>query len=409
MKDYRLYSSLDTENVYKCRALIDADALRGNYARLRRYVSRRTAPRVIAVVKADAYGHGAPACVSALLDEACDFFAVACPEEAIAVRKICRAHGHFADILILGYTDPSLAPMLAQFELIPTLLSYTHACEMQAAAKASGVRIRAHVAVDTGMNRIGFCAHDAEEICRAAEEISTVCSLPNLEIVGMFTHFACADGKDAESFARTDLQGERYRALKECLETRGVCIPFHHVCNSFGAVTREKDLFDGVRLGILLYGACTERLDVDLGLRPVMRLQANVAHIHTLLPGERVGYGGRFCARETRRIAVLPIGYADGLLRACRGALVTLHTSAGDVRVPIVGNICMDQCMLDVTDTDARVGDAVTVFGDDPHALASLARHANTIEYELLCLVSSRVPRVCRSDAFQETNYIEKE
>ena len=388
---YKLYSTLPELERRKTWAEIDLSALRGNYRILREMTA---GSRLIAVVKAEAYGHGAPECVRALLAEGCDFFAVSCIDEAMAVRAVCDAEQKNADVLILGYTQPSMAGQLARCNIIQALLSEDFAAELNNAAAATGVTVRTHVAVDTGMNRIGIAAHSPGEIAAAVAAVCRVQGFHHLSVEGMFTHFARADEEeDGPGETRTDQQAARYRALRGALEERAIYIPFHHMCNSAAAVRRPDDRMGGVRVGILLFGARpSDRL--SLPLRPVMRLQSVISHLHKLLPGEAVSYGGDFRADDERLIATMPIGYADGFLRAYSGATVTVHTRAGRRPAPIVGKICMDQCMIDVTGTGAQTGDAVTLFGEEPGQLAACAERARTSDYECLCLISSRVPRV---------------
>ena len=395
-KNYRLYSDLPNDLPPRVWAEIDLDALRYNYRYLRAKATEQDANvRAIAVVKADAYGHGADACARALLAEGCDFFAVACIEEAIALRKTCRSENREADILILGYTAPSLAPTLAQYNLIQALLSPSHAREISDFAARAGVCVRAHVAVDTGMNRIGFCAHTPTLAQDSAKEAARLRAISSLSLEGAFTHFSRADevlGAEGEAF--TDLQSHRYRTFQRELESLGVFLPFHHICNTAAAWRRPADRLQGVRFGISLYGACPSEALSHLALRPVMKLKTLIAHIHTLPAREGLSYGGCFSATEERVIATLPIGYADGLSRAYSGAYVTVHTKNGNERAPIVGRVCMDQCMIDITNTHARERDTVTVFGSDTRELASLAAQGDTVDYEVLCRISARVPRV---------------
>ena len=391
---YKLYSSLTELEQRKTWAEIDLAALRSNYLLLRdTFCSSDANTRLIAVVKAEAYGHGAPECVRTLLSEGCDFFAVSCIDEAVAVRGVCDGESKKADILILGYTHPSLASQLARFNIIQTLLSEDYAVKLNAAAHDANVSLRTHVALDTGMNRIGFVAHTADEIAATVAAISRVHRFSNLLIEGMFTHFARADeAPDGEGNWRTDQQSERYHAVRCGLETRGIQIPFHHACNSAASVRRAADRMDGVRVGILLFGARPSDY-IELPLKPVMKLKTVISHLHKLQPGEAVSYGGTYTAETERLIATMPIGYADGFLRAYSGSFVTVHTQDGPCAVPIVGRICMDQCMIDVTDTGARPGDVVTLFGNDPKELYAYADRAATIDYECLCLISSRVTR----------------
>ena len=391
---YKLYSSLTELEQRKTWAEIDLDALRSNYRLIRsRVVETSPNTRIIAAVKAEAYGHGAPACVRTLLGEGCSFFAVSCIDEAVAVRAVCDGENKNADILILGYTPPALAPQLCRFNLIQTLLSEDYAVHLDRAAREAAVTVRTHVAIDTGMNRIGFAAHSDDEILSTAAAIARVSAFANLSQEGMFTHFSRADEPlDGDGEALTDLQAARYRAVRYALEERGIHIPFHHACNSAATLRRPADHFDGVRVGLLLFGASPSPY-ASLPLTPVMRLKTVISHLHKLLPGESVSYGGTYTADTERLIATIPIGYADGFLRAYSGATVTVHTSHGDRSAPIVGRICMDQCMIDVTDTGAKIGDEVTLFGNFASDLSDYAARANTIDYECLCLISSRVPR----------------
>ena len=394
-KMYRLYSSLSELENYKKRADVDLSALRHNYRLLKeQFLSNGSHPRVISVVKADAYGHGAPACVRALLDEGCDFFAVSCIDEAVAVRNVCDRLQKKADVLILGYTDPSLAAQLARYDIIQALLSAEHAHLLNHAAHAADLPVRVHAALDTGMNRIGFSAYSEASQAESVTQLIQVASYSNLNLEGLFTHFCRADetpGGSGDAFTAKQLQ--RFLTVCQALEEQGITSLFRHACNSAAAVRFPEFHLDGVRLGIVLFGAPPSNQFSNLPLRPVLKLKTVISHIHTLPPGETVGYGGCFSAKGERRIATLPIGYADGLLRGFVGGTVTVHTVAGDRRVPTVGRICMDQCMLDVTDTDARVGDTVTLFGNCPGELSEYAARANTIDYECLCLISSRVPR----------------
>jgi alanine racemase len=332
--------------------------------------------------------------VKALLSEGCDFFAVSSLNEAVAIRRVCDEENSEADILILGYTDPSCAREIANNRLLQALLSPDYADRLNRAAEESGVSVRCHIAVDTGMNRIGFSAHE-RDFDQTVSEIERVRCLPALSVEGMFTHPAVAD--DAESNAdareRTELQFRRFDTLRSHLTARGGAPLFCHACNSAASLLFPLHHLDGVRLGIALYG--TDPIgDSGLPLTPVMRLESEIAHLHVLPVGERVGYGATFGAENERLIATLPIGYADGVLRAYSGAEVTVVTSNGMRRVPIVGRVCMDQCMIDVTDTDARVGDRVILFGETTEQIELLAKRAGTIPYEVLCLISARVTRV---------------
>lgn len=397
---YRLYSSLSDVCENKNRAMIDTGALVSNYRTLCAFTDPSRV-RPIAVVKADAYGHGIPICVPALLDEGCDFFAVASLPEAMAVREAVAAKNAKADILIFGYTDPSNLPLLLRYDLIQTVFSFAYGKRLSDAAEANGARLRVHLAADTGMNRVGFCAHDAQSLDASCREIVSLWERGALCIEGLFSHLFCADETDERSVAATNRQIARFEALHQRLSQQGCPIAFRHLCNSAGIMTHPEAHFEGVRLGVALYGVSPIPNGPDL--LPVMRLETCVAHLHTLLPGETVGYGGTFCADTPRLIATLPIGYADGFLRAYRDSEVTLYTERGCFRVRLVGRICMDQCMLDVTDTDAAVGDRVVLFGNQAEDSSRFADAAGTIAYEVLTSVSSRVPR-CEDSKKNEKN-----
>lgn len=392
---YRLYSSLSFAEKDRTWAEIDLDALRHNYQYLVGEAKKADPEaRPLCVVKADAYGHGAPACIRTLLEEGCDFFAVSCLNEAIAAREVCRMADRNAEILILGYTDPSLAALLSENDLIQALLSADYAERLEKEALRLGVSVRVHAAVDTGMNRIGFPAQDFRSVSDSVNRLTALYRSKALRLEGVFSHLATADepmGSRGE--ALTKLQRERFRALCSALVKPTGGTLFYHLCNSVGTLRLPEDLFDGYRLGILLYGAHPSP-DFSLPVLPVMRLKTVIAHVHTLPAGESVGYGATFSASTPRRIATLPIGYADGLLRAFSGSVVTVETKDGMQKAPVVGRICMDQCMIDVTDTSAELGDTVTLFGSSPEELAAYSEKASTIDYELLCLISARVPRV---------------
>lgn len=392
MLPYYLYSDLPGLHEHKLWAEIDAENLTYNYILL---CSLTPGVRHICAVKADAYGHVSNLCVRVLLKAGCSFFAVSCIEEAISVRSICREEEKNADIIILGYTDSRQAPLLAKNNIIQTIVSEEYAQRLNTAAKEQGCRVRVHVALDTGMNRIGICAQD-EESCRSATEaIETIVGYSNLSVEGMFTHFAKADEDEAELTSPetyTRKQYARFAFVKEALEREHIHL-FCHACNSAAALRFPEFRLDGVRLGIMLYGVPPSS-KIEAVTKPVMSLYTVVSHVHDLIPGETVGYGGDYRADEPRKIATIPIGYADGFLRAYCGYHVTVNTSHGNFKAPVVGRVCMDQCMIDVTGIPVEIEDRVTVFGSDPADLSILAGLAHTIEYEVLCLISARVPRI---------------
>ncbi len=396
MDPCHLYGGVPCLDAQKKFAVIDTEALCHNYKILKSGIF--SAAELICVVKADAYSHSAEICVPALVSSGCRFFAVSCIEEAIAVRNICRRIGSDADILVLGYTYPSQISLLEENDIIQTAVSLEHARALSEHARAEKCSLRIHLAIDTGMNRIGISA-DTEERCETAiTEIESAVSLPNIIIEGIFTHFSQSDEAAEDAFAensQTHTQGKRFLYIKDRLEKKGIKL-FSHACNSAGAVRFPEYALDGVRVGIMLYGIYPSEYFPDMGLLPVMSLSAIISHIHDVPPGGRVSYGGTFTAEKPTRIATLPIGYADGFLRKYSGAEVTVKTESGQYPARLVGRICMDQCMIDIGDAPARIGDTVTLFGDDPGSLCRLAEMADTIEYESICLLSARVPRIIK-------------
>ncbi len=392
---YKLYSSLPDLTTHKVWAEIDLDALRQNYRALASVIKASTPDcRPVCVVKADAYGHGIDICISALLDEGCDFFAVSSIEEAMAVRAVCRSVNSNADILILGYTPAAEAVTLSRFSIIQTVFSLEYARALSEQLEASGRSIRVHIKFDTGMNRIGFPAHSNDEIERSAHEIAEAAALPGLVAEGAFTHFARADEVDGEK--RTREQAERYFALLRRANELGAHLSVRHVCNSSATLRFPEYHLDLCRLGILLYGAEPSGM-FDFAVKPVMRLCARISQVHTMKAGESLSYGGVFTASEDMRIATIPIGYADGFIRAYSGATAVIYSKEGQRlgNARIIGRICMDQCMIDLGDIDADMGDVAVLIGE-PGQLDALASLAHTINYECLCLISARVPRVIK-------------
>ena len=388
------FKKLSQDPVYTKRAEIDLGVLGQNFkACLAKMQDTSPASRILAVVKADAYGHGTEPCVRALLSVGCDFFAVSCIEEALAVRSVCRDEKKDADILILGYTTPKYARELVENNLIQTLLSDSYAKDLARAATEEKLPpVSVHIAIDTGMGRIGYPARTEKETEQTVCDILSLREEKAFTVCGMFTHFARADEEIASAKEMTTKQTMRYRTVKEKLEESNMTIPFHHACNSAAALTRPNDIFDGVRLGLSLYTPPTYT-PKRLNLQPVMHLSADIVHIQTIPKGESVGYGSRFTAIEDTVIGVLPIGYADGIPRSLKGALLTVKTDSGCFPAKIIGSVCMDQCMIDLSGIDAKIGDRVSFFGYTSTSLTTLADHAGTIPYELLCAISPRVPR----------------
>lgn len=387
----RFYSTLPLLNDPRAFLEISPAVIADNFKKISDLADGVT---VIAVVKADGYGHTCEISVPALLSAGCDFFAVASLEEAVAVREIARKEGAYPRILIFGYTSPALAEMLARYDLIQTVFSLPYAKELSSVAERAHCAVRCHVKLDTGMNRIGFSVHSNEEEGVAAREIAEACRLPALVMEGIFTHPARAE-EDLQGDPHGDLnriQQERFLRVLALLEQKGIRFPCRHFCNGAGVVKFPREMrLDAVRFGGMIFGVGREHLP---GICPAMKLKTIVTQVHPLLPGEGVSYGSTYRSAEPRMIATLPIGYADGFLRAYTGAEVTVLTAEGEYRAPVVGRVCMDQCMIDVTGIPVSVGDAVVIFGNDMAEIEELARRAGTIPYEVFLTISARVPRV---------------
>ena len=393
----RLYSTLPCLENSKACAYVNLDNLCENYNRLKAAVG---SARPICVIKADAYGHGAGECAKALFLEGCDFFAVSSIEEAMDVRaalSTVEKKNNRASILILGYTSPAYAKYLAEYEITQTGISYDYCRELNESASACGVCVKIHIGLDTGMNRVGFPAQSDSDISTTIDNICLVNAYKNLNITGIFSHFSRADYPLYEESIKgsyTCLQAERFDKVVSNLASIGVDVGMRHICNSAGSLHFPMYHYDAVRLGIALYGYAPSE-HFDFPLLPVLKLETVVSHIHTLKIGERLGYGGDYVAQNNRLIATLPIGYADGYLRAYRDSEVMIYSDGKVHTASLVGRICMDQCMVDITDIEGvKVGDKVVMLGEDTKTLSNLAKKANSSEYETLCIISSRIPRI---------------
>ena len=360
---------------------IDLSNLEHNYRALRAMLPQGC--RFLGVVKADAYGHGAVQVARRLETLGAEYLAVACLDEALELRQA----GITTPILILGYTPTERAEALLDNGITQTVYDVEMARALSNAAAAAGKTLKIHVKADTGMSRLGWLC-GGEDQSAAAEAIAQVCALPGLEAEGIYTHFANADGDEDY----TMLQFTRFLDLLEALKERGITFAIRHCAASAAALKFPCTHLDMVRPGIALYGhypdpSC-EGLDGP-GLRPVMTLKTRVASVKTVPAGTPVSYGCTHVLDRETKLAALTIGYADGLPRLCSDKLEVL---IGGQRAPVVGRICMDMCMADVTGLDVAPGDEVEVFGEHL-PIEDVAALAGTIQYELLCAVSPRVHR----------------
>ena len=365
-------------------AEIDLDNLEYNYRSIRAHL--RPGTRFLGVVKADAYGHGAVPVAKTLEEIGCEYLAVATVWEAIDLRE----HGIALPILILGYTAPEHTALMLQYDITASVSEYTAAVAMSEIAQAKGAPLKVHLKADSGMGRLGFVCHDGAD---PSEAMAKIMALPGLSVEGIFTHFAVSD-VPGDPF--TAAQYRDFTALIERLEAMtGQKFKIKHCVNS-GAVINYIELqMDMIRPGIALYGLYPAADRGEIELHPVMEMKTRVVQIKTVDIGQSVSYGRNFIADTRRTVAVLPIGYADGLHRVLSGRIDVLVRGR---RARQIGNICMDMCMVDITGiSDVAVGDVVTIFGKDGDTFISvdeLAEKAGTISYELLCSVSKRIPRV---------------
>lgn len=367
----------------RCYAEISLEAIGHNIREVKKRLPEGV--KLLGVVKANAYGHGAVP-VASYLENQVDYFATATIEEAVELRENCIS----APILILGYVSPSQYGDLVEYDITQTIDSYAQALALEKEAARQNRKAKAHLAVDTGMTRIGFqvTEHDADEAAKIAD-------LPHIELEGMFTHFSCADQEDK---TYCSMQMEKYDKMTALLAERGVTIPLRHICNSAGIMEFDDHRFEMVRSGIITYGIYPseevkkERLD----LIPALSWKSHVIHVKEVGPGIGVSYGATYVTEKPMtRIATVSAGYADGYPRALSNqGCVLIHGK----KAPIIGRICMDQMMVDVTDIpDVQVEDVVTLVGtdgDETITIEEIANPAARFDYEMLCDISSRVTRV---------------
>ena len=367
-------------------AEIDLDAIRHNYHAIRGVLP--VGCRFLGVVKADAYGHGALRVSKLLQDEGADYLAVSCLDEALELRR----GGITMPILILGHTPKEYTDLLIQNDLTQTATCLAKAVEYSEEAVRLGKTLKVHIKLDTGMSRLGYLCEGGlfEE---GVQNIITSCGLPNLDFEGFYTHFAVSDEPDEESRAYTKEQFRLFTAVLDAVEARaGIRFPIRHCANSGAVVSYPETMLDMVRPGLLLYGYGDGG---KLGLTPAMRLVTTVSTIKYHEAGTCVSYGRRFVTARRTRMGVLAAGYADGLPRLSSGKC-SYRIEGKDA--PQLGTICMDMCMVDLTDIpDAEVGSEAEVFGPN-NDIQALADAAQTIPYELLCSVTKRVPRVYRNE-----------
>ncbi|MGN0681808.1 MAG: alanine racemase [Candidatus Fimisoma sp.] len=342
---------------------------------------------MIGVIKADAYGHGSVKVAEVLRENGCKTFAVATLHEAVTLREA----GAKEEIIILGLTPDMYASTIADYDITPVVCNSENAAAFDAAAKAAGKTVKGLLAVDTGMGRIGYLADETDY---AIEDVKKIQALDNFKIKGMFSHMSTADAADK---TYSHQQEEKYNKFYEALTAAGIDIPFRTLANSASIMELPSVHFDACRPGIILYGCYpSDEVDVNqLAIKPVMSVKANIVHLKDVPENFSVGYGRKFISERPSKIATLALGYADGYPRP--------YSPFGKVLVngcvaPLAGNICMDQCMVDVTDVpDVKVGDEVIIMGTDGKntILADdIAKATGTINYEIVCAFGQRLPKV---------------
>lgn len=343
--------------------------------------------QLIGVIKADAYGHGAVECAQVLRDNGCKIFAIATLHEAIVLREA----GAREEIICLGLTPDLYADTVVKYDITAVTCSESNAKAISDEAVRQGKQASVLIAVDTGMGRIGY---QAEDVDRAAKEIAAMEQMPNLTVRGMFSHMSSADCIDK---AYAMFQANRYKAFYEGVTARGVKLPMRTFANSASIMEIPDVYYDAVRPGIILYGCypSDEMRREELDIKPVMSVKAAIVHLKDVPAGFSVGYGRKYISKKPAKIATIALGYADGYPRPYSSQAKVI---VNGVLCPIAGNICMDQCMIDVTEVpDVKLGDEVIVMGSEGKLSVTaddIAHATGTINYEITCAFGQRLPKV---------------
>ena len=374
---------------YKARAWaeIDLDAIAHNVQSIKRLIGEDV--KILCVVKANAYGHGFFETAKTMVENGADMLGVATFSEA----KQLRLSGFMQPILVLGSVHTSLAADMVRYNISATITDELLARTMSKAAIMQNKQAKFHIKLDTGMSRLGFPCNE-----EGIRKIKEICSLPYVCPEGLFSHLACADEKDR---ATTDEQFRKFTYAADALRKENITFMYKHICNSAGVVEYPEYHMDMVRPGIIIYGLYPSE-DINrekLDLIPTMTVKAKITRIEELPENTPVSYGATYRTTKKTKLATVPIGYADGYLRCLSG---TAFMSVSGVSVPVVGRICMDQCMIDVSAVNnINVGDEVIVFGnggDSAPTVETLAKNAGTVPHEILSLTGNRTPRVFIKD-----------
>lgn len=371
--------------MFRTEAAIDLNAVEYNYINTRNKLPKDV--KILCVVKADAYGHGAVE-ISKMLDDKADFFGVACIEEAVELKKA----GIKKPVLVLGYVFSGAYDIAVKYDIRIPVFSYESAKALSDEAVRQNKTVPFHFCIDTGMSRIGFQVNEeSADICKK------ITQLPNIEAEGLFSHFATAD---EENLDKSIAQQNKFDRFVDMLKKKDIEIPIKHLNNSAGIMNFEKH-YDMCRMGIILYGLYPSH-EVDkslLSVKPVMSWLSHISHLKTLEAGREISYGGTYVTTKNTVVATIPVGYADGYPRSLSniGKVIINGKYA-----PILGRVCMDQFMVDVTDIDdIKIGTKVTLVGKDGDArltMEEVSEAAGSFNYELPCRISRRVPRTFYKD-----------
>ena len=375
--------NVNSGNLYRAYAKIDLDIIRHNVLELKKSISPES--QLMAVVKTDGYGHGAIE-IAREIEDLVVGFATATLEEALALRE----QGIQKMILILGYVHNSLFETMIKNQVSVNLYSKKDAIQLSRVALQIGMEALVHFKVDTGMGRLGV--PDNQESLELLQEVSR---LPNIKIEGMFTHFACADEADK---TKTEEQLLRFQSFVQRAKEIGIEIPYLHCANSAGIIDVPQANFNMVRAGIAMYGfyPSEDVKKTNVHLLPALELKSHIVYVKDVEPGSSISYGATYITSRKTRVATIPVGYGDGYPRALSNVgYILVHGQ----KAPILGRICMDQFMVDVTDIkEAQEGDMVTLIGADQGATLSVEQLAsivgNTFHYEIICDLGKRIPRV---------------
>jgi alanine racemase len=373
------------DKYFRCYATVDLDKIRRNVLTIRNKIDKNTG--IVAVIKTDGYGHGAVP-VAKALDDICAAYAVATAYEGHNLRR----HGITKPIFILGYADDSTYEMIVRDRMIPAIFRLEDAKVLSNIAKSLNMTVDINIAVDTGMSRIGYITSD-----KSADEIVKIGLLSHVNVYSIFTHFAKADYKD-KRFAYK--QFNEFKKFIDLIEDKGLYIPVHQCANSAAMMEMPETSMQLSRIGISMYGLYpSEEMDHDdIKLEQAMSIYSHVVHVKTIEKGRGISYGQTFVADRTMKIATIPVGYGDGYPRNLSN---TGYVLIKGKKAPIVGRVCMDQFMVDVTDLDVKVKDKVTLAGKDGEEqilIDYLSLMAGTFNYEFVCDIGKRVPRIYYKD-----------